>query len=1283
MKRMIRGNVAGILIAVMLGLTLFPNSVSAEEAISGENGVDLNEDAVTEDTNSGVDEIDDGLQEKGEVSIQNGASKSEGEWNPQENLDVDQSQKIDNQQQEGVKSTGFINYVGVGMPYLQAPGEQQIVVSFGDGTENINSAKIDCVKSDGNELEFNLTQKDNNLFLFKHTFMETETGIYSVTRFVYVQEGMEQVVELSDIGINAVFGVNEYYSESQPSIASVNEAGSEDLEVSVVSVDIDDVKNTSTDIKEAIKETEAHMEEKNVSGESGNFISKVSNSFLASVANMIMPASTAKAAENLVVVLDPGHGGTDSGASRNGLVEKNVNLKIAKYCKEELEQYSGVTVYMTRESDIYVGLEERVRIAENRGADVFVSIHINSADSESANGVEVYYPNSNYNADISYEGKELADTIRQELVSLGLKDRGIHIKNSTDGDKYPDGSLEDFYSVIRNCKKIGIPGLIVEHAFISNSEDAAKLKQENFLKKLGVADATGIARAYDLKKSGLLRIRQTSIENYDSVSGTFDVVMNGVEAQHGVLRVQAHVIDAKGVSHWYNADKQSEGTYKFSVNIKDCGYAEGRYTIQGHVWDLKNNLAIGQLITKDIRTNPEIAETEIINYNKQAGTFDVVMSGVKSIKGIGGVCISAHVPGTETQWYTAVKQSEGVYKATVEIKKHGGMQGTYTVQGYARDINGTLGTGKAVTQQVSVGKPLIGSTKIENYNANAGTFDVILNGVEADRGIGSVCISAYVSGAPTHWYSAVKQSEGVYKATVDIGCHNGKEGTYTVQGFVRDSLGVLGSGKQLTQIINVSKPVIGEIRVENYNAGAGTFDVILSGVTAGRGVRSVCVSAYVKGSTTCWYSAVKQSEGVYKATVSIRQHGGLEGDYTVQGYARDTLDNLGTSKSIIQKVQIKKPSIGNTTVENYKANKGTFDVILSGVTADRGIGSVCISVYVPGTTTCWYQAIEQSEGVYKATVDIANHKNKEGKYTIQGYVRDTADFLGMGSVVTQTVSGSNPMIGETKIQNPNPAEGTFEVLMSGVVAGRGVNNVCISVYVPGAETKWYTAVKQSEGVYKAHVNISAHRYKEGIYSVQGFVRDTKDVLGYGKVETFHFAKIMTPIMGTSRTTVDKMVEYYEKKSPIAYPEDVYKNAGAGTLREFCELYYQEAAVEGVRAEVAFAQAMLETGYLSYGGDVKIEQFNFAGLGATGNGEPGNQFKDVTEGIRAHIQHLKCYASTENLKNECVDQRWNTKLRGKATYVEWLSIPNNPYGVGWAADSDYAAKMIVNIDKIVK
>ena len=181
MKKMIRGKIAGILIAVMLSMTVFPNSVSAAEVKSGESVESLNGDAVAEGTDSDIDGRDGESQDQRENQIQNEPSDQSEEWKAGEEQDVEQDQPVGGQQPEAVKSTGLINYVGVGMPYLQAPGEQQIIVSFGDGTENIDSARISCVKSDGSKFEIDLSRKDDNLFLFERTFVETETGIYSVS----------------------------------------------------------------------------------------------------------------------------------------------------------------------------------------------------------------------------------------------------------------------------------------------------------------------------------------------------------------------------------------------------------------------------------------------------------------------------------------------------------------------------------------------------------------------------------------------------------------------------------------------------------------------------------------------------------------------------------------------------------------------------------------------------------------------------------------------------------------------------------------------------------------------------------------------------------------------------------------------------------------------------------------------------------------------------------------------------------------------------------------------
>ena len=175
-------------------------------------------------------------------------------------------------------------------------------------------------------------------------------------------------------------------------------------------------------------------------------------------------------------------------------------------------------------------------------------------------------------------------------------------------------------------------------------------------------------------------------------------------------------------------------------------------------------------------------------------------------------------------------------------------------------------------------------------------------------------------------------------------------------------------------------------------------------------------------------------------------------------------------------------------------------------------------------------------------------------------------------------------------------------------------------------------------------------------------------------------KGVTTIMGTSglgttkNTVVDKLEKMYLKSGRI-YPAYYSQYGGAATIREFCEIIYEEATDENIKPEVVFGQAMNETGYLQFGGNVKIEQFNFAGLGATGNGVHGNSFANIREGIRAQVQHLKAYASKDSLNHECVDVRFGYVNRGTAPYVEWLGIKENPNKAGWASSSEYGINLV--------
>ena len=170
------------------------------------------------------------------------------------------------------------------------------------------------------------------------------------------------------------------------------------------------------------------------------------------------------------------------------------------------------------------------------------------------------------------------------------------------------------------------------------------------------------------------------------------------------------------------------------------------------------------------------------------------------------------------------------------------------------------------------------------------------------------------------------------------------------------------------------------------------------------------------------------------------------------------------------------------------------------------------------------------------------------------------------------------------------------------------------------------------------------------------------------------------IMDSQQASIDRMVEFYNTNSKYSYDDYLNalgdkRSAAPATLREFCKLYCEEANFEGVKPEVAFCQAMHETGWLKYGGDVLPTQFNFAGIGATGGGEKGATFDSARIGIRAQVQHLKAYASKNSLKNPCVDPRFDLVNHGCATHVTDL-------GGKWAVSKTYGDRISALIDKLI-
>ena len=731
-----------------------------------------------------------------------------------------------------VKAENRLNYILVESPYLESPNTQNIVVSWGDGTEQISNMRITVQKEDGSTEEWTCSNQSGYLYVFSKEYVdESEQSTYKVTDIRFEENQQEQCFLLTDLDVEAEFGVNKAYD----GIEELQPLDPEDaVETSIVTID----ENGETEAQDNIASALTAVSEE-----------------MGAVAGI----RSAEKAGEIVVALDPGHDNRHGGTSGSGLTEQELTLKIAKYAKAELETYNGVKVYMTRTTAACpypetgtsgACIEKRVQAAAKAGAKIYVSLHLNSGPA-SANGAEIIIPNSSWKPQLSTQGKELAEKILNELAAVGLNKRPtpIYSKDTTVNEKYPDGSISDYYSVQICAKEAGIPGIIVEHAFLSNSNDVNKfLKTEAGLKKLGVADATGIAKYLGLSKG-----------QWVQVGDKWKYLTNGKYV----------------VNQWMNISGE---TYYFDGN----GY-------------------------------------RVTGWQTIAGKKYYFMS-------------DGHM---HTGWLS------------------------FGSRYYYMMPDGYMHTG-------------------------------------------------WLSFGSTYYYM---NDEG--------------------------------------------------LRVTGWQTVAGKKYYFMPDGTR-----------YSNG----WLS------------------------------------------------------FGST--------------------------------------------------YYYMMPDGHMHTG----------------WLSFGS--------------------------TYYYLNS--------NGVRV--------TGWQT--------------IDGEEYyfdKNGVRQ-EGYL-----------------------IEGTSAVTANNLAMYFKRKNGV-YPT-FYKNSDAPTIEKFCQIYVEEAKAEGIKVEVAFMQAMVETGWLKFGGSVQISQYNFAGIGALDGGVQGATFKTVREGVRAQIQHLKAYANEKSLNNTQVDPRFHLVKRGSAKYVEWLGQKENPNGYGWATAEEYGYKIL--------
>lgn len=502
------------------------------------------------------------------------------------NQEEDTTSNPVNEEQFGDSS--MMEYFLVDNPTLTSGSAENFVLSMNDAN-GYSDFSITVQKMDGTTFDLEASEQVDKLVKFTKDFSSADKGEYSVTTLHYTYNGGKYYLNFSDLGMDVKFGVDQEYSGYDKTLPDMTQDIVEDDELNSAVVQVTNLDDASEEVAEGIMASNPEAAMALVDEDSD----------IATQAN-----------EGVTICLDPGHGGNDSGAiGVNNVYEKNLTLKIAQYCKQELEKYN-CHVVMTRTGDTNPSLEERADYAKSQGAQYLISIHLNSAAGGGTVGAEVYYPNTHWRPDISQNGKNVAQAIQSQLVSLGLYDRGIKFRTIDtniypDPFRYDDSSVADYYGIIRNAKYNGLTGMIIEHCFINNVSDYNNyLNSDAKLQKLGVADANGIVSALGLTKASENSVvssspsisYQTHVQDYGwqswksngEVSGTVGQSkrLEGINIKlsniNGSIEYKTHVQDI-GWQDW-KSNGQMSGTSGQSkrleaIKVKLSGEAANQYDV--------------------------------------------------------------------------------------------------------------------------------------------------------------------------------------------------------------------------------------------------------------------------------------------------------------------------------------------------------------------------------------------------------------------------------------------------------------------------------------------------------------------------------------------------------------------------------------------------------------------------------------------------------------------------------------------------------------------------------
>ena len=406
---------------------------------------------------------------------------------------------------------------------------------------------------------------------------------------------------------------------------------------------------------------------------------------------------------------------------------------------------------------------------------------------------------------------------------------------------------------------------------------------------------------------------------------------------------------------------------------------------------------------------------------------------------------------------------------------------------------------------------LSGTISIVNNNPTLGSFDVVISNVKAPNGVETVSVPIWseINGQDDIiWYTANRQNNGTYTVNVKASAHKNSTGLYNVHLYYVQKDGQLtGVGGTTTQVFIGKTPEQlkpkASFAIENNNAKAGTFDAVITNISAPLGVKEVLVPSWSLENgqdDLIWHKATKQSDGSYRVTIKASEHKGTKGNYRADAYIVDTSNNRHYIAEKVVSVDYARPS-GVLTIENNNTAAGTFDAVVSNIVAPTGLKEVLVpswSLAGGQDDLIWHKATRQADGSYRVTIKATDHKNSTGKYRADAYLVDDSNkrfYLTEKVVeVTQTRPSASLFI-----ENNNADLGTFDAVIRNIVAPNGVKEVLVPSWslVNGQDDLvWHKASRQTDGSYRVTIKASEHKNSLGNYRADVYIVDNANQRHY-------------------------------------------------------------------------------------------------------------------------------------------------------------------------------------------